>query len=228
MLQHPNQTTDVCQPVKSSGRLEPYSQSESSCLLLKPLLLHTWAFRRGGVGSRQAAVVPHKSGGYCRYWSIESCSKTHFGRCSGSVVLAICFVSVFFFRHALFPFTQAGSFSPPPKPSLLHAWPLGEGVLIVIVTASTSPSLGGVVYDVRDCFVDRHNKKTAPSKGQARRLNKSPCNSANNISAGAQQQYNKQKNGKYMCAKHVRGNENFACGSFEFIDVGSLFGEPST
>ena len=55
-------------------------------------------------------------------------------------------------------------------------------MLVAIVTARTSPSLGGVVYDVHDCFVDRHNKKTAPFKGQAWRLNKSPCNSVNDLS----------------------------------------------
>ena len=33
--------------------------------------------------------------------------------------------------------------------------------MVVIVTARTSPSLAGVVYDVHDCFVDRHNKKAA-------------------------------------------------------------------
>ena len=49
---------------------------------------------------------------------------------------------------------------------------------MVKVTARTSPFTGGVVYDVYDCFVDRH-KETAPSKGQAWRLSRSPCNSAN-------------------------------------------------
>ena len=51
--------------------------------------------------------------------------------------------------------------------------------MVVIVTARTSPSVREVVHDVHDCFIDRHNEKTAPSKGQAWRLNKSPCNSAN-------------------------------------------------
>ena len=77
---------------------------------------------------------------------------------------AICFVLVFRCR---------GRFSPLLKPSL-NSLPLGDGVLIVIVTARTSPSLR-VVYDAHDCFVDRHKKKTAW------RLNRSPCNSANTI-----------------------------------------------
>ena len=38
---------------------------------------------------------------------------------SFSRLLAICFVSVLSFRHAFFPFTQAGSFNPLLKPSLL-------------------------------------------------------------------------------------------------------------
>ena len=33
--------------------------------------------------------------------------------------------------------------------------------MVVVVTARTSPSLGGVVYDVHDCVVDRHNKKNS-------------------------------------------------------------------
>ena len=46
--------------------------------------------------------------------------------------------------------------------------------------------------------------------------------------ACAQQQY-KQKNAKMLKNTYlVRGNENFACGSFEFIGVGSLFEKPRT
>ena len=63
------------------------------------------------------------------------------------------------------------------KPSLLHTL-ASRRVLVVLVTARTSPSLR-VVYDVHDCFVDRHNKKPAPSKGQAWRMNNSPSNSGN-------------------------------------------------
>ena len=99
-------------------------------------------------------------------------------------MLANCFVLVFRFRHALFPFTQAGSFSPLLNPSLcvhikpfflpvdihhtqcpcrsfllelhtLASWRRG----VVMVTARTRPSLRGVVYDVHVCFVDRHKKK---------------------------------------------------------------------
>ena len=36
-----------------------------------------------------------------------------------------------------------------------------------------------VLYEVPTCFVDRHDKKTARSKGQAWRLNKSACHLAN-------------------------------------------------
>ena len=50
-------------------------------------------------------------------------------------LLAICFVSVFRFRHALFPFTQAGSFSPLLNPSLLHTFASRRGGLVVIGTA---------------------------------------------------------------------------------------------
>ena len=83
-------------------------------------------------------------------------------------LLAICFVSVFRYRR---------SFSFLLNLRCCTLWPVGEGVLAVIFTARTSPSLGGVVYDVHDCFVDRHKKKLAPSKGQAWWLNRSPCNS---------------------------------------------------
>ena len=51
--------------------------------------------------------------------------------------------------------------------------------MVVIATARTSQFLGGVVYDVHVCFVGRQNKKAAPSKGQAWRLNNPPCNSPN-------------------------------------------------
>ena len=90
-------------------------------------------------------------------------------------VVAICFVSVFRFRLALFPSLKLGVLVLYLlKPSLLHTlWPLSEGVLVVIVTARTSPSLR-VVYDVHDCFVDRHKKDPASSNGQAWRLNKWP------------------------------------------------------
>ena len=43
------------------------------------------------------------------------------------------------------------------KPSLLHTL-ASRRVLVVLVTARTSPSLR-VVYDVHDCFVDRHKIK---------------------------------------------------------------------
>ena len=42
-----------------------------------------------------------------------------------------------------------------------------RGCWSFIVIARTSPSFGGVVYHVHECFVDSHNKKTAPSKRKA-------------------------------------------------------------
>ena len=57
-------------------------------------------------------------------------------------LLAICFVSVFRFRHALFPFTQAGSFSPLLKPSLLHTLASRRGVLVVVLRGLARPLVG--------------------------------------------------------------------------------------
>ena len=45
------------------------SQSRSSCTLLKPRLLNN-AFHPGGVGLRQASLLPHTSGRSCQCWSI--------------------------------------------------------------------------------------------------------------------------------------------------------------
>ena len=73
-------------------------------------------------------------------------------------MLAICFVAVFSYR---------GSFSPLLKPSLLNKSARG-----------CTPSLR-IVYDVHVCFVYRHEKQPAPSKGQAWRLNRSTCISGN-------------------------------------------------
>ena len=82
-------STQIRQMTCVNQLVEPYdSQSESSCLLLKPWLLHTSAFRRGGV------VFQHTS--YCytpqvwqvlSYWIIQSCSRIHVRRCLGAVCL---------------------------------------------------------------------------------------------------------------------------------------------
>ena len=64
------------------------------------------------------------------------------------------------FRHALFHFTQAGSFSHLLKPSLFHTLASRRGgVGRYGYCKDSSPSLRGVVYDAHDCFVDRHNEK---------------------------------------------------------------------
>ena len=180
MLQHPNQTTDVCQPVSPSGRLEPYSQSESPCLLLKPLLLHTYRPFGGGVlVFDKPLLYPTSLAGSV---SIGASSPGVESTLGGVPVQFACGLLRFglSFSSCMFPSTQAGSFSPLLKPRCCTLWSLGEGVLIVTVTARPCPSLSEVVYDVRDCFFDRHNRKSAPSKGQAWRLNKSPCNSQAN------------------------------------------------
>ena len=121
--------------------------------------------------TQKLLLKTHKSGRSCQYWSIQSCSRIHFGRCPGIFAMP-SLVSL-----------KLGVLVLCSNHRCCTLWPLGEEALVVIVTARTSPSLRGVVDDVHDCFVDRHNKKTAPSKGQAWRMNKSPCNSAYIISS---------------------------------------------
>ena len=141
-------------------------QSESSRPPLKPWLLYTQSFRRGGVGFRQDTVIPHKSGESCQYWSIQSCSRIHFGSCPGAVCLRSASFRSFVFILPTFFSLMLGVLVFLRNPRCCTLWPLGEGVLVVIVTARTNPSLR-VLYDVQACFVDRHNKILAPSRGQA-------------------------------------------------------------
>ena len=74
--------------------------------------------------------------------------------------------------------TQAGSFSPLLKPSLLHTLP-SRRRCVGRYGYWTIPSVRGFLYDVHDCWVDRHKRRPAPSKGQVWWPNRSPCNSAN-------------------------------------------------
>ena len=63
--------------------------------------------------------------------------------------------------------SQSESSCPLLKPWMqTYSRPFGGGVLVVIVTARTNPSLRAL-YDVQACFVGRHNKILAPSRGQA-------------------------------------------------------------
>ena len=123
-------------------------------------------------------LVPHKSTRSCQYWSIQSCSRIHFGRCPVAVCLRSASFRSFVFVIPCFLSIKPGVLVLSWSPRCCTLWPLGEGVLVVVVTARPSPYLRGVVYDVHDCFIDRHNKKAARSKRQAWWLNKSPRNSA--------------------------------------------------
>ena len=127
----------------------------------------------------QDTVIPHKPGRSWQYWSIQSCSRIHFGRCPGAVCLRTASFRSFVFVIPCFLSLRLEVLVHYSYPRCCTLWPLGKGVSVVIVTARASPSLGGVVYDVHDCFVDRHSKRTAPCKGQAWLLNKSPCSSTN-------------------------------------------------
>ena len=139
--------------------------------------MRTEAFRRGAVGFRQATDVPHKSGRSCQNWSIQSCSRIHFGRCPGTVCSRSSAFRSFVFVLPCFLSLKLGVLVLYGNPCCT-LWPLGAGVLVVNVTAKTSPSLR-VVYDVHVVSSTIAAKKTAPSKGQAWRLNRSPCNCGN-------------------------------------------------
>ena len=105
------------------------------------------------VSDAQATVVPvpHNSGRSWQYWSIQSsCGRIHFGGRPGAVCLRSASFRSFVFVLPCFLSLKLG---------ICTLWPLGEGVLVVIVTARTTSSLSEVVYDVHDCFVDCHNKK---------------------------------------------------------------------
>ena len=96
-------------------------------------------------------------------------------------LFAICFVSVFRFRHALVPVTKAGSFSPLLKPSLSHTLASRQGGVDRIVNARTTITRPLVVSFMAFTIVS----STATTKKQllAWRLNKSPCNSVNSTYA---------------------------------------------
>ena len=112
---------------------------------MKPWLLHTWAFRLGGCWFSTNKLLIHPT-------SLAGPVTFETSSMSRRRLLAVCFLSVFRFRLTLSLVAQAGSFSPLLKPSLLHKLASRRGVLVDIVIARTSPSLGGVVYDVHDCF----------------------------------------------------------------------------
>ena len=155
------------QPLSPSGRLESLLIREFLSCTGTMVVAHL-GLRRGVVGFRQAADIPPKSGQSCQYWSIQSRSRIHFGGCHGAVCLRSALSRSFVDAGVLILYWN-------PRWTL---WPVGKGMLVVIVTARTSPSLR-VVYDVHDCFVDRHKKDPASSNGQAWRLNKWPWNWAN-------------------------------------------------
>ena len=133
--------------------------------------------------TRETPVIPHRSGKSCQYWSLQSCSRVHFGRCLGAICLRSASFWFFAFVVPRFLSLKLGVLILHRNPRCCTLWSLGEGMLVVIVTTRASPSLQAV-YGVHDCFVDRHNKKTSPSKGQAWRLNKSPSNSGNEYIPG--------------------------------------------
>ena len=67
----------------------------------------------------------------------------------------------FVFVLPCFPSLMLGVLVLYSNPNWYTLWPLSDGVLVVIVTVRTSSSHNDVVYDVHDCFVDRHNKKNS-------------------------------------------------------------------
>ena len=110
--------------------------------------------------------VPHEFGRSCQHSSIQSCSRILFGGCPGAVCLRSASFRSFAFVLPSLISLKLGLLVVYWNPRCCTLWPLGEGVLVVIVTARTSSSLSEVVYCVYDCFVDRHNKKIAPPKKQ--------------------------------------------------------------
>ena len=92
--------------------------------LLKPWLLHTWAFRRGCVGFRHKLLLcPSSLAGPVSFEASSPAVESTLGGPG-----AVCFVSVFHFPNALFPFTHGGGFSALLKPSLLHTLASRRGV----------------------------------------------------------------------------------------------------